>query len=751
MRHTRRSLPLSVLLVVAAAAPAADPPKDTPLDTSYLKRHAETRGFMLGRPVKPKFTPDGKAVLFLRSQARVPKLSLFEFDVATGKTKELLTPAALLKGAEEHLSPEEKARRERMRVSVGGFTDYHLRDDGRLVLVPLGGKLYTYERLKGASKELKTGKGTLLDPKFSPDGKKVSYVLDYDVYVYDLASDKETRVTTGGTEKKPHGLAEFVAQEEMNRFTGYWWSPDSKSIAYQETDHDGVEVWYVDDPAKPERKPELQFYPRPGKKNAKVRLGIIPLTGGKTVWVKWDHKKYEYMGRVSWTKFGLVLLLQPRLQDEFTYCLVDQKAGEAGSDFNRAFVVGSYCLTLPEGFPRAVEDGKWILYLIPRDENLTVGKTLQAGTYRIQLAQPRGKGGWRYTFSTGLDKLIALDEKGKAVYVLAETDPTQMHLFRVPFLAEGKPTQLSKTPGVHDAVFAKNFSAYVLTSTGNTQMPRSTVHKIDGTLIGELPSIAEEPPFKPNVTVEKVGDGDGFYTAVVRPRNFDPKKKYPVLVYVYGGPTHQLVTAQMRNWLIPQWLADQGFVVVSIDNRGTPGRGDKWQRAVYQKFGSVPLEDQVAGLKALGKKHPEMDLGRVGIYGWSFGGYLSAQAVLKRPDVFKAAIAGAPVTDWEDYDTHYTERYLGLLPESKKAYQDASLLPLAPKLERPLLLIHGTADDNVYFRHTLRLADALFRAGKDFELLPLPGLTHMVPDPVVNQRLYGRFARFFQKNLGKAK
>jgi len=267
-------------------------------------------------------------------------------------------------------------------------------------------------------------------------------------------------------------------------------------------------------------------------------------------------------------------------------------------------------------------------------------------------------------------------------------------------------------------------------------------------VLGELPSVAADPGFVPNVTVQQVGD---YWTAVVRPRNFDKSKKYPVIVDVYGGPHHQQVVAAMRNWLLPQWLADQGFIVVSVDNRGTPGRGDDWEDAVYQKFGSVPLEDQVAGLKALGKKHPEVDLKRVGIHGWSFGGYMSALAVLKRPDVYKAAVAGAPVTDWEDYDTHYTERYLGLLPESKKAYEEASLLPLAPKLERPLLLVHGTADDNVYFRHTLRLSNALFRAGKDFELLPLPGLTHMVPDPVVTQRLHSRIARFFQTHLGKPK
>ncbi|HKB36416.1 MAG TPA: S9 family peptidase, partial [Gemmataceae bacterium] len=291
-----------------------------------------------------------------------------------------------------------------------------------------------------------------------------------------------------------------------------------------------------------------------------------------------------------------------------------------------------------------------------------------------------------------------------------------------------------------------------LTTTTPGAMPRTTVHKADGTQVGELPSVAEEPPFKPKAEFGKaVGQARQYEVVVIRPRDFDPKKKYPVIVDVYGGPHHQHVVAAMRNWLLPQWLADQGFIVVAIENRGTPGRRGNWEGAIYQKFGSVPIEDQVEALRALGASFEEMDLKRVGITGWSFGGYMSALAVLKRPDVYKAAVAGAPVTDWEDYDTHYTERYLGLLPEGKKAYEEASLLPLASKLERPLLLVHGTADDNVYFRHTLRLSNALFRAGKDFELLPLPGLTHMVPDPVVTQRLHSRIARFFQTHLGKPK
>src|SRR5258708_19135858 len=276
---------LSLLVLRPDAALGQGPGKQP--DTSYLRTLAETRSFMLGRPSRPFPTPDGKAILFLRSQPRVAMLGLFEFDVAGGKTRELVTPEQVLKGADEKLSPEEKAERERKRVSVGGFTNFQLSPDGKQILLAWSGRLYLFARDTAAIRELATGPGPLLDPRFSPDGAKISYVRDNDVYVLDLASQKVTRVTTGGTELVPHGLAEFVAQEEMGRFNGYWWSPDSTQIAYQETDHKGVEVWHVADPAHPGQPPQPFFYPRPGKANARVKVGVVPAKGGQTTWLAW--------------------------------------------------------------------------------------------------------------------------------------------------------------------------------------------------------------------------------------------------------------------------------------------------------------------------------------------------------------------------------------------------------------------------------------------------------------------------------
>jgi dipeptidyl-peptidase-4 len=720
-------------LVGALIAPAAD---EKPLDAAFLRTYAETRGFMLGRPSKAKPTPDGKAVLFLRSEPRVAKMKLYEFDTATGKTRELLTPEQVLKGAEEKLSPEEKARRERQRVSVGGFTDYQLSEDGSLILLTLSGKLYVIGRAKGDVRELKTGPGTIVDPKFSPDGKSVGYVKDYDVYVYSLADDKERAITKGGTEEKSHGLAEFVAQEEMERYSGWWWSPDGQFIVYEEADAKGVEVWYVADPAKPDQQPQSQYYPRPGKKNVAVRVGIVPVAGGETVWIDWDHKKYEYLTQVRWEKYGpLTITVQTRLQNEVELLKVDPKTGKT-----EQFVTlgkDSTWVNLHQDTPKWPSTDEMLLWTQKND----------APEFLTLLNKKNEASFWVIAGESPPRALLSFDPEYRQVFYVERKDPTQAQVFASDVKSR---EPLSKDTGINTATFAKNHSkTYVLSSTTPSAMPKSTVHKADRTLIGELPSVAESPGFTPKVEFIKVGPDPGFYAAIVRPHGFDPKKKYPVIVDVYGGPGHQVVVQAMRDWLLPQWLADQGFIVVAIDNRGTPNRGRDFERAIYKKFGSVPLEDQVTALQALGKKYTELDLERVGIYGWSFGGYMSALAVLKRPDVYKAAVAGAPVTDWLDYDTHYTERYLGLPQDNPEAYKEASLLTYAADLKRPLLLIHGTADDNVYFRHSLKLANALFRAGKDFEILPLPGLTHMVPDPVVMERLYQRIAGHFQKHLGQ--
>jgi dipeptidyl-peptidase 4 len=579
MRTSYFSLSLAAALLSFAPAPAAG--KDAPLDTSYLKDFAETRGFMLGRPVNPKPTPDGKAVLFLRALPRVPKLRLYEFDVATGKTRELLTPEAVLKGAEEHLTAEEKARRERQRVSVGGFTNFQLSDDGSLILVSLSGKLYVVERASGSVRALKTGAGTIVDPKFAPGGKSVAYVRDNDLYLLDLAENSEKAVTTGGSAKLTHALAEFVAQEEMARFTGYWCSPDAKLVAYEEADASGVEVWHVGDPIHPDREATPFFYPRPGKANVKVRLGVMPLSGGETVWVKWDVEKYPYMAGVRWDKRGpLTVMVQTRLQDELALLRVEPATGQTTvllTEKDPAWV------NLGHDGPRWLADGTF-LWTGEHGDGRQIEHREATGALKGELVGP----------TPGHLNLVDVDaDTGSFVYHTSK-DPTCDQICRQKVGDSGVGT-LTQGVGSHGATFSENHAIWVCHESLSDAMPRSTVRKADGTVIGELPSVAEDPPFKPRAELIKIGDGDGFYASIVRPRDFNPARRYPVVDYVYGGPGHQQVTAAMNTRLLVQWIADQGFVVVSLDNRGTPGRGRDWERAISKKFGSVPLEDQVAG------------------------------------------------------------------------------------------------------------------------------------------------------------
>ncbi|MCI0682370.1 MAG: S9 family peptidase [Gemmataceae bacterium] len=725
---------LGPCLVVAALACGQTQPK-APADSSFLRDYAQTRGFMLGRPVKATPTPDGTAVLFLRAQPRVAKLGLYEFDVAGGTTRELLTPEQVLKGADEKLTPEEKARRERMRVSVGGFTSFHISDDSKLILLSLSGRLYVVTRGTNQVRELKTGPG-VIDPKFSPDSARVSYVRDHDLYLYDLAAEQEKRLTTGGTPLVSHGLAEFVAQEEMGRFTGYWWSPDARHIIYQESDARGVEVWYVADPIRPEQTPTPFFYPRPGKDNVKVKLAILAIADGATTWIQWDRDKYPYLATVRWTKGGPPLLaVQTRDQTEVAVLEADVATGKTTPllvERDPAWV------NLHQEAPRWLPDGAGYLWVSERDGGPQLEVRAKAGRLR-QVVVPLPE---RY------QGLVDVDAGNKFIYYTASADPTQTHLFRVQLHPFGEGEKLTDEPGMHSAVFAKNHSVSVRAVRPRRGSPATFVHDAAGKRLGELPSVAESPPFTPRVELQ-TGGKSAMHAAVVLPRNFEPRKRYPVLVDVYGGPHHVHVTSSEYRWLLDQWYADQGFIVVAIDGRGTPGRGRDWERAIYQKFADLPLDDQIDGLQALAAKYPAMDLKRVGIQGWSFGGYMAALAVLRRPDVFHAGVAGAPVADWLDYDTHYTERYLGIPPKDDAAYKTGSLLSYTSRLRRPLMILHGTADDNVYFRHSLKLADSLFRHGKDFEMVPLSGLTHMVPDPNVMERLHQRIAGFMVKHLGR--
>ncbi|HXU68271.1 MAG TPA: DPP IV N-terminal domain-containing protein [Polyangia bacterium] len=698
-------------------------------EDQFLRELAVTRNFNLGRPAKAEPTPDGAAVLFLRTEARSPVTSLYSFDVASGQAKVLITPEQILKGADEKLSQAEKSQRERQRISTRGFTSYQLSDDGKLILAVLSGKLYVIRRADNDVTELKTGTLPPLNPTWSPDATRIAYVHDRDLYVYDLKSKRETRLTRSTDPAISNGLAEFVAQEEMARVQGFWWAPDGRSLAYEEADDHGVEQLAIPDVAHPERPPEMMWYPRPGKANAKVRVGLISVAGGATTWVQWDREKLPYLARVVWRDQAPLSLVVMSRDEKTVQLLAAEKNGKTRvlvDEHDDAWI------DLDREMPAWLPDGKGFLW-----------STEAAGGWPT--LQLRGADGHLVralsTEKENYRAFVHLDAAHRVAWFEGSPTAPESQVYRVA-LDAGAPVAMTRGLGLHYGDFArKNDRVWIETATSPTEMRHLVVHVADGggdRVAGELPSVAVKPPFMSHATMERVGNL-GFWTTTVRPRNFDPKRKYPVVVDTYAGPTVQLVRAAPM--LMQQWMADHGVIVVSFDGRGTPGRGHDWARYIAGDF-SRTIDDQAAALQALAGKHPEMDLSRVGITGWSFGGYESALAVEKRGDVFHVAVAGAPVVDWRDYDTHYTEHYLGLLPENKAAYDASSLLSYADRLQRPLLIVHGTSDDNVYFFNTLKLTDALFRAGKAFSLLPLNGFTHMVPDPVVKEELETRLMKF---------
>jgi dipeptidyl-peptidase-4 len=713
-------------------------------DASFLEAYSKTNRFRQGHPRSIEVLPDGTGVLYLRSDARSFEGKLYSFDTASGEEHELLTAAQLLEGSAEELTAEERARRERMRLTASGIASFRVSPDGARLLIPISGRLFLVERetagSEGSIRELESDAGAAVDPRFSPDGTHIATVRSGDLYVVDVATGAERRLTEKSGPEITNGLAEFVAQEEMGRMRGFWWSPDGLSIAFQETDTTGLERMHILDPMHPEREPEGSPYPRPGHANASVRLGVISIAGGPTRWVDWDRERFEYLAAVSWPASGpLTVLVQDRLQEHEQLLAVDPGTGEGSELLSES---DDAWLNLDQTVPRWLTEGSQFLWSSER-----------GGEWRLEL---RGSDGALVRALTpegfGYRNVIGVDEDAGVVWVRASADPTETHVWRVPLSGEGEPTKVSEERGEHDAVLARDGSLFVQTKETMDGAVEAVVRRANGETVGTLPSEAEEPPFAPSLTFETVGRRE-WNAVIVRPRDFDEHQRYPVILHVYGGPHVRYVTRAPQHYLLPQWQADHNFVVVVIDGRGTPGRGREWERAIDGDFISAPLEDQVEALQQLADRHPELDLERVGVWGWSFGGYFSAMAALRRPDVFRAAVAGAPVSEWRDYDTHYTERYIGL-PEAdgvEGPYHASSVLSFAgeaaPEDHRPLLLIHGTADDNVYFSHSLKLQNALFLSGRPADLLALTGLTHMVPNARVMTHMHQRMMAFFEQHL----
>jgi dipeptidyl-peptidase 4 len=670
------------------------------LAESFPRQHARTRGFTLGRPRSFTVSADGSRVCFLRSRAGDdPATCLWVLDMATGEERLVATGAV-----DDDLTPEERARRERARESAGGIVSYAGDDALSVVTYVQGGRVHRVDVGSGKVSEVE-GPGPAFDARPDPSGQRIAWVVSGVLHVDGLPVVGESDPNVSW------GLAEFVAAEEMGRQRGYWWSPDGTQLAVCRVDTARVQGWYIADPASPSTVPTELAYPAAGTANAAVSLSVFGL-GGSRVDVVWDAERFPYLASVRWQEGQpLTLLVQSRDQRDVQVLV----AAEDGSTKVVHELTDPAWVDLVDGVPAWLPDGA-LLTVAPVED-----------THRLLVdGEP--------VTPVGLQVRRVVSAGDDVVFTASGDDPTEVHVWK---LCEGALEPITTEPGVHGAVVGRTT---VVLSSMTPKGFRCTAGEHD------IASFEETPAVSPDVSFLTVG-ARALRAAVLYPSDHVPGTPLPVLLDPYGGPGAQRVLRSRAAFLASQWLADQGFAVVVIDGRGTPGRGPAWERSVLGDLATAPLEDQVDGLHAVAADHPDLDLTRVVIRGWSFGGYLAALAVLRRPDVFHVAVAGAPVTEWRLYDTHYTERFLGHPDDAPDAYKRSSLLPHAASLERPLLLIHGLADDNVVAAHTLQLSSALLAAGRAHTVLPLSGVTHMTPQEVVAENLLLLQVAFLQEAL----
>jgi dipeptidyl-peptidase-4 len=699
----------------------ADPVADQP-DT-FPRQYARTQRLTLGEPRGFVVSPDGQRVAYLQSETSDdPVHSLWVLDVATGTPRRVADPRQLLgdDASNENLPAAERARRERTREGGAGVVAFATDDAVTVASFALGGELFVAGLLSAQARPLGVT-GPVFDPRPSPTAARVAYVSDHALYTCEL--DGTTRCLAAEPGYR-WGEAEFIAAEEMGRGRGYWWAPDGSAIAATRVDERAVNRWWIGDPANPATEAVEHRYPAAGTTNATVELAII---GSDAIprWVEWDHATYEYLVDVGWkNERELTLVVQSRDQRRLCWMVVDQAGGPASVVFEDR---DDQWVEIVAGGWGWLEDGR-LVCCADRDGR------------RALLVQ-----GEPVTPVDQQVRSVIRVTKQEVVFTANPIDePSQLHVWR--WNQDDGAVALTSGESVNNA------------AVGGPTMVMRQSNLVEATasfsILGgaKIESRAAAALVDPQPRLLRLGP-DRLQAVLLLPHD-GGAGPLPVLLDPYGGPHALRATASRPAHCSSQWFADQGFAGLVVDGRGTPGRGHAWERAVHRDLATGVLDDQVVALQAAAEIEPRLDLSRVAIRGWSFGGYLAALAVLRRPDVFHAAIAGAPVTEWRLYDTHYTERYLGDPTADPGPYDLSSVLNLpataVPATERPLLLIHGLADDNVVGAHTLQLSSHLLAAGRSHNVLPLSGVTHMTPQEVVAENLLRLQLRFLQTSLGLA-
>lgn len=744
-----RPLLAAALMMIATTAPSAvlaQPPVPGGLTLEAITGPRPLAGPTL---LKPQVAPDGSRVTFLRGkQEDRNQMDLWEYHIASGQTRLLVDSKVVLPG-QEVLSDAEKARRERQRIAaMSGIVDYQWSPDARRLLFPLAGELYLYDLESAQVRQLTHGEGFATDPKVSPKGSHVSFIRERNLWVIDLASGRQVQLTADGSAVIGNGVAEFVADEEMDRHTGYWWAPDDSAIAFARIDETPVPVqkryeMYADRVEMIEQR-----YPAAGDANVTVRLGVVaPRAGAQPQWIDLGKDTDIYLARVDW-RDPARLSFQRQSRDQKHLELVETTLA---SGAQRVLLSETSATWVPlHNSLRFLKNGQ-ILWSSERSGFQHLYLAGEDG----QTITPLTSGNWP------VDELLAVDEAAGKVYFRAGIDtPLESAILATDLAGSGAIERLSTVPGMHSASFARNASVYVDSWSNASTVPQMELFHADGrkiaTLLDNDLASADHPyaAFRAAQRPQQFGTltaADGrteLHYSLITPPDFDPGKQYPVVTFVYGGPASQTVSnswASRGDALFNQYLAQRGYVVFTLDNRGTPRRGRDFGGALYGRQGTVEVADQLKGVEWL-KSQPWVDGGRIGVHGWSNGGYMTLMLLAKASDQYACGIAGAPVTDWGLYDTHYTERYMNLPGNNPDGYAEGRVLTHIDGLTSPLLLIHGMADDNVLFSNATVLMSALQQRSVPFELMTYPGAKHGLSGANALHR-YRMAERFFARCL----
>lgn len=683
-------------------------------------------------PSNIHWLPDGSRISYIEDTNDETHLVVRE--IPSGKKRTLCiadtiaVPADLAEPEEDHFS----------------FGDYRWSETGDLMLIQFRDEIFTFDAKTGEVIRRTHNDASEENTVLSPDASKIAFTRDNDIWMVDLDTNQETRFTTGGSDTLFNGVLDYVYMEEL--FTrgdvqAYWWSPDSEKIAYLQFDESAIPEFPIVDYIPVHNTAEMQRYPLPGDPAPIVRVGVIDIETGETKWMNVDTTDDSYIARLYWVGDGNHLAIEKlnRAQDELSLLFADSETGdvrELFADTSQAWITPTYIKHYYKTKDLFVwssdRDGFLHLYLYKND-----------GTLVRQLTE----GDWTVYALNGVD-----EKKGHIFFSGLKESILERHLYRTTEKG-GSPKRITKRPGTHTITMSPD-NEYYIDQFSSTTTPRViTVHEADGKTLftldeADVTELREYNLPQPEFFTITSDEGHDLYCSMLKPVDFDPSRKYPVIVYTYAYPNGQVV----RNiwgrmlYLWHSMMTQRGYIVFSLDNRGSFGRGKAWEEAALKTMGQLELDDQVAGAKYLGSL-PYVDGSRIGIWGWSGGGSMAAMAMLKAPGVFKAGAAVAPVTDWRYYDLIYTERYMKRPQDNEDGYYESSPANFASNLQGAFFLAHGTSDDNVHAQNAMVLASELINAGKDFDLMLYPRGRHGIGGNTARAHLFTKMTRFFEENL----